>query len=104
MARPSVMPLLPHLATGPALACHQHRTILGYFFTYLFNARGPTSAPSTSPAASPATPSAALVLGGFSFGSGMNAVTFPSLALPIRMPRFHSFRVGATDPDSESAT
>jgi hypothetical protein len=34
----------------------------------------------------------------------MNAVTVPSFALPIRIPRIQSFRVGATDPDSESAT
>src|SRR5262245_57831554 len=59
-----------------------------YFFTYLFSARGPTSAPYTLPRASAATPSAALVDGAFSTGSGMKDFTEPSLALPMRMPRF----------------
>jgi len=42
------------------------------------------------PAASAATPSAALVLVALSTGSGMNAVTFPSFALPTRIPRFQA--------------
>ena len=56
------------------------------------------------PAASAATPSAALVVLLFSTGSGMNAVTEPSLALPIRMPRFQPSWFFETDSDSESAT
>ena len=48
-----------------------HRAKAGYFFTYFFSARGPTSAPKMLPAWSTATPSAALVLGGLVAGSGM---------------------------------
>ena len=48
--------------------------------------------------------SAALVPVAFSTGSGMNAVTVPSRALPTRIPRFHPSWFLATDSDSESAT
>ena len=37
-------------------------------------------------------------------GSGMKYWTFPSFALPMRMPRNQSVRVRSTDCDSESAT
>ena len=57
-----------------------------------------------TPFASTATPSAELVLGGFTAGSGMKYRTVPSFALPMRNPRFHSGRPGYTEPDSESAT
>jgi hypothetical protein len=56
------------------------------------------------PSTSAATPSAALVPVVFSTGSGMNAVTDPSRALPMRMPRFHPSWFRDTDSDSESAT
>ena len=56
------------------------------------------------PAASTATPSAALVPVVFSTGSGMNAVTEPSRALPMRIPRFQPSWFLETDSDSESAT
>src|SRR5260221_14570716 len=72
--------------------------------TYFFSARGPTSAPYRLPARSTATPSAALVLVGFSSGSGMNPEMVPSFALPVLMPRFQAPCAGFTEPDSESAT
>jgi hypothetical protein len=74
------------------------------------------------PFESTAIPSAALVLGEQGdaavdccpvwqrgHGSGMSATTFPSRALPMRMPRFQSVRDGVpsglrdTVSDSESA-
>jgi hypothetical protein len=56
------------------------------------------------PAAWTATPSAALVDGGFLGRIGNDILSsLPSRMLPMRIPRFHSGRVGATEPDSESA-
>src|SRR5205807_2733100 len=61
-----------------------------YFFTYFFKVLEPTSAPNRLPLESAATPSAALVgwWSGSGSGSGMKAVTKPSLQLPKRMPLF----------------
>jgi hypothetical protein len=77
------LPLAKADATSPA-----DRLKLAYFLTYLFTRFGPTSAPRMLPIASAATPSAALVPVALSTGSGMNAVTTPSLTRPTRMPRF----------------
>ncbi len=65
--------------------CPTGRRRTAVYLTYFFKSFGPTSAPYTLPWRSTATPSAMLVppLGS---GSGMNAVTLPSRALPIRMP------------------
>ena len=48
------------------------------------------------PCESTTTPSAALVPVAASSGSGMNATTLPSFALPMRMPRFHAPCAGLT--------
>jgi hypothetical protein len=53
------------------------------------------------PEASAATPSAALVVVAFSTGSGMNAVTEPSRALPILIRRFRSIVILVADSDSD---
>src|SRR5262249_50908575 len=85
-------------------ACKQQREL--HFFTYFFTFLGPTSAPKTLPCASAVTPSAALVTAAPGDGSGMNAATDPSRALPMRIPRFQP-GCGAYVPpsaDSESAT
>src|SRR6516164_8368398 len=77
----AILPTLRRYARFSLIASHQ-------FLTYFINRFGPTSAPTILPMASAATPSAALEPVAFSTGSGMKAVTDPSLALPTRMPRF----------------
>src|SRR4029079_9693431 len=83
-----------------ALASHEWPGT--YFLTYRFSARGPTSAPYMFPAESAATPSAALVatLSGLGSGSGISAVTVPSLTLPTLMPLFHPGFLAVFDSES----
>jgi hypothetical protein len=90
--------------SGHAPTCSANRLNLAYFLTYLFTRFGPTSAPRMLPIASAATPSAALVPVALSTGSGMKAVTAPSLTRPTRMPRFQPSWFLETDSDSGSAT
>ena len=65
----------------------------GYFLTYFFSAIPPVSDPYTLPFASATTPSC----DPSGSGSGMDAVTFPSLALPIVMPLRNPGLVFASD-------
>src|SRR5579859_2865915 len=59
-----------------------------YCFAYFLTSPR-KSAPYTLPSESAVTPSAMLEIAGYGYGhgSGIKDLTFPSLALPIRMPR-----------------